>query len=195
MTPAASRFRRGAAAALLALLTLAGCGVQKSDVVEAGGAAPVTVNPTGSPRMLLFFVSRDGRLMPVARDLGFSRIIEDGSGAGARTEITHPPAYRIATDKVLGALIEGPDEKERAAGLTTQIDFHGARETHTQRQTGSDLRPELSLRLQVRVKDLDPIAVRQLVCTASYAEDLGQAAPVVISGTDGALPATRCETD
>ncbi|MEV7279647.1 hypothetical protein [Streptomyces sp. NPDC093111] len=191
MTPAASRPRRRAAAALLALLALAGCGIQKSDVVEAGAGAPVTVNPTGNPRMLLFFVGREGRLMPVARDLGFHRIVNDGSGV----DVARPPDYRVATDKLLGALIEGPDERERAAGLTTRIDFHGAGEPHTMRQTGPDGRPQLTVGLRVRVQDLDPIAVRQLICTASYAEELGRTAEVVLAGTDGPLPASRCETD
>ncbi|MEU6976358.1 MULTISPECIES: hypothetical protein [unclassified Streptomyces] len=190
MTPAASRFRRRAAAALLALLALAGCGIQKSDVVEAGAGAPVTVNPTGNPRMLLFFVGRDGRLMPVARDLGFHRVVDTGTG----TTITEPP-YRVTTDKVLGALIEGPDERERAAGITSRIAFHGAGEPHALRETGSDGRPRLTVRLTVRLQDLDPVAVRQLICTASYAEDLGRAVEVVVAGTDGPLPAARCETD
>lgn len=190
-----SRPLRRVAAALLALavLPLAGCGIQKSDVVEAGGAAPVTVIPTGSPRMLLFFVSRDGRLLPVARDLGFTEFREDENGAVTTHE--PGPGYRVATDKVLAALLEGPDDTERAAGLTSRISFHGAGDPHTMRRPGPDGRPELRIRLTVRVKDLDPVAVRQLVCTASYAEDLGRAAEVVVAGTDGALPGVRCETD
>ncbi|MFI8516829.1 hypothetical protein ACIGEZ_03190 [Streptomyces sp. NPDC085481] len=180
------RPRRGAAAALLALLSLAGCGIQKSDVVEAGAAAPVTVHPTSNPRLLLFFVGRDGRLMPVVRDIGFGPDSETRSGAFD---------YRVATDKVLGTLFDGPDDKERTAGLTTRIAFHGAGNPHTTKQPGADGRTELRVRLSVRVRDLDPIAVRQLVCTASYAEDLGSTAQVVVSGLDGALPATRCTTD
>lgn len=191
MSPAARRSPRRAAAALLALLPLAACGIQKSDVVEAGGAAPVIVHPTAGPRMLLFFVAQDGRMMPVARDLdlGIGRVI------GSPIESTDPPDQHVATDKVLSALIEGPDDWERAAGLTSRIAFHGAGEPHAQRQPGADGRPVLRVRLTVRVQDLDPIAVRQLVCTAVYAEDIGPAAQVVVSGMDGSLPATRCETD
>ncbi|MER8047843.1 hypothetical protein [Streptomyces sp. NPDC094032] len=191
MSRAASRARRCAAAALLALLPLAGCGIQKSDVVEAGAGAPVTVHPTGSPRMLLFFVARDGRLMPVARDLGFHRVVDGGNGS----PVTQPPPYKVSTDKVLYTLIGGPDERERAAGLTTRIDFHGGGEPHAVREPGPDQRPRLTVRLSVRVQDLDPVAVRQLICTTSYAEDLGRAAEVVVAGTDGPLPAARCETD
>ena len=189
MSPAASRYLRRAAAALLALLPLAACGIQKSDVVEAGGAAPVIVQPTAGPRMLLFFVAQDGRMMPVARDLGIGRVV------GSTIESTDPPDQHVATDKVLSALIEGPDDRERAAGLTSRIAFHGAGEPHAQRQPGADGGSALRVRLTVRVQDLDPIAVRQLVCTAVYAEDLDAAAQVVVSGMDGALPATRCETD
>ncbi|MEU6930709.1 hypothetical protein AB0A05_16330 [Streptomyces sp. NPDC046374] len=203
MTPAPdrprprSRFRRRVAAALpLVLLPLAGCGIQGSDVVEAGAGAPVTVHPTGNPRMLLFFVARDGRLMPVARDVGFGLPQGEADG-GPGAEISHPPGmnYRVATDKVLASLIEGPDERERTAGLTSSLTFHGSGEPHTQKTSGPDGRPELHVRLAVRVQDLDPVALRQLACTAAYAEELGSAAKVVVSGTDGALPGRRCETD
>ncbi|MFF0748600.1 hypothetical protein [Streptomyces sp. NPDC004267] len=193
------RARTALCAALLCLSPgLAACGIQGSDVVEAGGAAPVTVQPTTEPRLLLFFVARDGRLMPVARELGFG--LETGWGSGAVDGVggvvapTHPGrvGYRVPTEKVLASLLEGPDEKERAAGLTSRLALHGGGDPHVEPLTsGGD--SELRLRLAVRVRDLDPVAVQQLVCTTAFAAGRGSAAPVVIAGTDGSLPAASCD--
>ncbi|MFJ9811424.1 hypothetical protein ACIRTB_24690 [Streptomyces sp. NPDC101158] len=191
-------------AAVLSLLPLAACGIQKSDVVEAGGAATVAVYPTNGVKMVLFLVGPDGRLMPTVRDFGLSfgpdgdtgLVDREGHPQRLPTERAIVGGYRIATDKVLSTLLEGPDQRERAAGLTTRLALHGAFTPHTETRPGPDGGDTvLSLRLAVRVQDLDPVAVQQLVCTAAYAEELGQAAQVVVSGIDASLPATRCEAD
>ncbi|WP_370412522.1 hypothetical protein [Streptomyces fradiae] len=192
-------------AALLSLAclpVLAGCGIQGSDVVEAGGPAPVTVQPTASPRVVLFFTGKDGRLMMVLRSVGFLPGAESSADSGTGTAAGHAvdPTFpadgsdRIATDKVLTALLEGPAAEERAAGLTTRLSFHGRGEPHVTLPVPDGPR-QLNLRVGVRVRDLDPVAVQQLVCTAAYAEaeKYGTGIPVVVSGTDGALPATSCE--
>ncbi|MGW4163972.1 hypothetical protein [Streptomyces sp. NPDC004788] len=193
------RTRLGLYAAALGLLPgLAACGIQGSDVVEAGGAAPVTVQPTSEPRLLLFFVGKDGRLMPVARELHFAFGQEWGEGSGTDRTVTPTyPAeivvgYRVPTDKVLSTLLDGPEEKERAAGLTTRLILHGGGDPHVE-QPAKDGSVGLRLRLSVRVRDMDPVAVQQLVCTTAFAERWGSGAPVVISGTDGSLPATSCK--
>ncbi|MFJ9826319.1 hypothetical protein ACIRSU_18390 [Streptomyces sp. NPDC101160] len=196
--PASRRICRGlCVAALLALLPgLAACGIQGSDVVEAGGAAPVTVQPTSEPRLLLFFVGKDGRLMPVARELHFAFGQDWGEGSG--TDVTVMPShpvevvgYRVPTDKVLSTLLDGPEEKERAAGLTTRLTLHGGGDPHVE-PPAKDGSGGLRLRLSVRVRDMDPVAVQQLVCTTAFAERWGSGVPVVISGADGSLPATTC---
>ncbi|MER7520926.1 hypothetical protein [Streptomyces sp. NPDC126499] len=200
--PARRRALRRATAALLGLglLPLTACGIQGSDVVEAGGPAPVTVQPTSEPRMLLFFTDRDGRLMPVARDIGFHPGIgpdtEHVDGRTEPTDIAEPTevGYRIPTDKLLSALLEGPDEKERSAGITTRLTPHGAYAVHVTR-TKSAGEPVVLVRVGTRVQDLDPVAVRQLVCTAAYAEDATGAVPVAVRGIDGELAATRCLMD
>ncbi|MCX2179655.1 hypothetical protein KV205_03785 [Streptomyces sp. SKN60] len=186
-------------AALLSLAclpVLAGCGIQGSDVVEAGGPAPVTVQPTASPRVVLFFTGKDGRLMMVLRSVGFFPDPASSAGTGRGVDPTFPAdgSDRIAADKVLTALLEGPAAEERAAGLTTRLSFHGRGEPHLTLPVPNGPR-QLSLRVAVRVRDLDPVAVQQLVCTAAYAEGekFGTGIPVVVSGTDGALPATSCE--
>ncbi|MFB9555034.1 hypothetical protein [Streptomyces roseoviridis] len=193
--PAGRRSLRRAAAALLCLLPLAACGIQGSDVVEAGGPAPVTVHPTGEPRMLLFFADRDGRLMPVARDIGFhSGIGPDTEVTDGRIEPTHPDTevgYRAPVDTVLSTLLEGPEENERAAGLTTRLAPHGAYEAHALTVPRAD-GTTLQVRVRTRVKDLDPVALRQLVCTAAYAQDPTGAIPVAVRGIDGEVAAARC---
>lgn len=185
-------------AALLCLPVLAACGIQGSDVVEAGGPAPVTVEPTATPRVVLFFTGKDGRLMMVLRSVGFVPDPESAAGPGSGTGHAITPTFpvdgsdRVATDKVLSALLEGPAAEERAAGLTTRLSFHGRGQPHVTQPVPDGPR-ELRLRVAVRVRDLDPVAVQQLVCTAAYAEKFGTGIPVVVSGTDGALPATSCE--
>ncbi|MFF6774585.1 hypothetical protein ACFY8W_13595 [Streptomyces sp. NPDC012637] len=190
-----------AVAAALCLPALAACGIQGSDVVEAGGAATVAVQPTNGTKLLLYFVGADGRLMPVTRNLGLSvgpegetSLVDDH---GRVILPTHPAdgGYRIATDKVLATLLEGPDERERTAGLTTRVNLHGAGRPHAELQRGRDGRPVLTLRLAARVQDLDAVAHQQLVCTTAYAEGLGATVPVLVTGTDGPLPATRCEPE
>ncbi|MET9951664.1 hypothetical protein ABZ135_08955 [Streptomyces sp. NPDC006339] len=184
-------------AALLSLPSLAACGIQKSDVVEAGGPAPVTVHPTGGIRMLLFFVDRDGRLMPVARDLRPDIGIGPDTEEGAQgIEPTTPPEvdYRVPSDKLLSALLEGPEDKERAAGLTTRLTPHGSYQVQVTPSKNAGT-PVVLVRVATRVKDLDPVAVRQLVCTAAYAEDPTGAVPVGIRGLDGELAATGCRMD
>ncbi|MFI8964961.1 hypothetical protein ACIGO8_22925 [Streptomyces sp. NPDC053493] len=205
MTPA-PRTRRTLAALspLLLLSPLAACGIQKSDVVEAGGAATVAVQPTGGTKLLLFLVGPSGQVMPVTRDLGLAvgpngetSLIEGPGGVG-RVVPTHPTVdggYRVAPDKVLGLLLEGPDEQERAAGLTSRLALHGAGAPHIEAQRDPSGSPFLHLRLSARVQDVDPVAVQQLVCTAVFAEELGSGVPVVVAGTDGALPPTDCDSD
>ena len=186
---------------LLPLLLLTGCGIQKSDVVEAGGPATVTVHPTGDVRMLLFFVGPNGRLMPVSRDFGLA-VGPDGESsvidsAGRVIRPTHPAGggYRIAPAKVLATLLEGPETDERDAGLTTRLDLHGAGRPHVESEPAADGGSLLRLSLATRVHDLDPLAHQQLVCTTAFAEGLGNATPVLVSGTDDTLPPTRCEED
>ncbi|WP_406860719.1 hypothetical protein ABZO31_09775 [Streptomyces sp. HUAS MG47] len=165
---------------LLGLFALAGCGIQKSDIVEAGAGAPVTVQPAKGARLMPFFVAADGRLLPVVRDPGL------GSEADE---------YRVATDLALGILLKGPAELERAAGVTTRLTDHERTVVRAGQEVRSGGVRVIWVRLGAQVRDLDPVAVRQLVCTAAYAEEPEGELPVEISGIDGALPLTRCDMD
>ena len=185
--------RRAVVAALAGLLPLAACGIQGTDVVEAGGAATVLVAPNPESRMVLYFVGPDGRSMPVARDVGFGG-----------PEPTPDPTFEaddkslqresLVSAKVLSALLAGPNGAETAAGLTTALP-HGAGAPHVQEEaTGGTLgRRLLRVRAPFTVTGLPATAVRQLVCTTAYAEDRVGLVEVAVTGPDGALPPATCD--
>ncbi|MGW6390173.1 hypothetical protein ACWFR1_06615 [Streptomyces sp. NPDC055103] len=191
------RVAAAAVAALAGLLPLAACGIQGTDVVEAGGAATVLVAPNPEARMVLYFVGPDGRSMPVVRDVGFGDPEapfptgepegdhEDGDRAMSR--------LRDADDKVLAALLAGPNSTEAAAGLTTALPL-GAGIPRIKQEKAGGAQSRLQLRLQVPfdVTGLSAEAVRQLVCTVAYARDRVGLVEVAVTGPDGTLPAATC---
>ncbi|CAM5568762.1 hypothetical protein [Streptomyces narbonensis] len=204
---AAATGRRAAAVALAGLLPLvAACGIQGSDVVEAGGAPTVLVAPNPESRMMLYFVGPDGRSMPVARDVGFGSSDNPfgpdyvlGSGDGHETA---PPDKALlaergaAGDKALAALLAGPNDAETAAGLTTGLPSGLAAPHVTEdKPAGTEGRRLLRARAPFPVTGLSETAVRQLVCTTVYAQDRFGLAEVVLIGPDGALPAATCDDD
>ncbi|MFJ5707676.1 hypothetical protein [Streptomyces sp. NPDC093105] len=204
------RRRTGLIALLAAALpVLAGCGIQGSDVVEAGEAPTVDVQPVPEGRMLLYFLGPGGELMPVARDVGLSFVpvpetthpgsgetADPGSGETAdpdhpdRREIglTHPNVQGLATVKVLAALLSGPGGAELQAGLTTELPA-STEPIRVEPEDAGGIR----LRTRFLVQELSERAVAQLVCTAAYAVDRAGAREVTVTGPDGALPATACE--
>ncbi|MFF9064843.1 hypothetical protein ACF09E_05720 [Streptomyces sp. NPDC014891] len=207
--------RRGASAALLALLVptaVAGCGIQKTDVVEAGGAATVKAQPPPNERIVLYFVGPDGRSMPVARGLGVPGPADgspwEGSGTGSPTDLFGPD-YEIsrdelrrggaATDKILAMLVAGPRANEAAAGVTTALPTAGAgsptvlQDSTGDPATGTRTRRLVWVRTPFPVKKLSEAGVHQLVCTTAYAEDAAGLVDVSLSGPDGILPTARCD--
>ncbi|MDV5145330.1 hypothetical protein R1T08_14170 [Streptomyces sp. SBC-4] len=206
-TAAVTRRRAAAAAAALAgLLSLTACGIQGTDVVEAGGAPTVLVAPNPESRMLLYFVGPDGHSMPVARDVGFGgpettfaaddpgdgRVVHDEFGQGYEVDEAVLRRSRVS-NKVLAALIAGPNQAEAAAGLTTSLP-HGAGVPYilVEKSGGTLGRRLLRVRAPFKVADLPATAVRQLVCTTAYAEDRDGLVEVAVTGPDGALPPTTC---
>ncbi|MER5712044.1 hypothetical protein AB0B13_20195 [Streptomyces sp. NPDC042898] len=200
--------RRVAAAALAGLLSLTACGIQGTDVVEAGGAPTVLVAPNPESRMLLYFVGPDGRSVPVARDVVFGspeatfaadhpeddRVPYDGFGSGYDIDEKALSRWHAANDKVLAALLAGPNKAEAAAGLTTALP-QGPGVPHIQEEKvagGPQGRRLLRLRTPFEVTDLPPEAVRQLVCTTVYARDRLGLAEVTVTGPDGSLTPTTC---
>ncbi|MFJ8659138.1 hypothetical protein [Streptomyces sp. NPDC093795] len=200
--------RRPACAALAAgLLALAGCGIQKSDVVEAGGAATVVIAPIPEERMVLFFLGPDGLPMPVVREGGPTGPEPTPTpGAEADTRVPHDefgPGYEasagdlgvrgLLTDKILAALVSGPRPTEADVGITTALP-ESDRMPHVETLGAT---PEGSLLIRLRapfpVTGLSEAAVRQLVCTAAYAVHPAGLAEVSVSGQDGLLPTARCD--
>ncbi|WP_030210807.1 hypothetical protein [Streptomyces bikiniensis] len=218
------RRRTGAAPlsllSLLSLLALAGCGIQETDVVEAGGAATVVVQPVPEERMTLYFLGPGGGTMPMARDVGphapspfpsrtrpadgagDDRMPYEGFGPGYEVSTGTPVHGRVPTDKVLAALLAGPTDEERATGATTALPGAGGWTPRVEPdpagtgRAGTDPAgsvPALRLRTPFPVRDLPEAAVRQLVCTAAHAEHPAGRSEVTLTGPDGSLPAARCD--
>jgi hypothetical protein len=160
--------------AAVAAVSLTGCGVRQSDVIEAGGPATVTVFPAEGQRTLLFFVSPEGRLTPESRGI-----------PGRDKEHTGP----VPGEKALAALLAGPSAEARAAGLHTELP--GATEFGF---VGVKVGPDQVLvSVSFAVRGLGKTAVRQLVCTAAYVEGGDGSAEVIIAGGDGRLPPAHCD--
>ncbi|MGW3244870.1 hypothetical protein [Streptomyces sp. NPDC001070] len=163
--PVATAVCAAAAAALLA-----GCGVPESGVVEAGGPATTIVYPDTANRLLLFFLSPEGRPTPVLRDTG---VYDE-----------HAPP--VQTAKLLSALLQGPRPDESAAGLTTGLPVSGG-PVDVASSLGT-----VRVTLPFPVRDLKDGAVSQLICTTAYAEARNGDAEVTLTGRDGTLPPARC---
>ncbi|MFF8843995.1 hypothetical protein ACF08N_14940 [Streptomyces sp. NPDC015127] len=169
---------RAALAGLAAAALLTACGIQESDVIEAGGPATIDVLPAREVRMLLFFYSPDGVLMPVSRYTG------DPFGDSA-VERTRP-----STDKTVAALLGGPNAEEAGYGLRSDVSLPPA-----------GLAPKVEpgpgtvvVTIAAPVRDLSRPARRQLVCTIAYAEDADGQTQVTLRGVDGTLDPARCDT-
>lgn len=161
---------------LAAAASLTACGIQESDVIEAGRPAAIDVLPAREVRMLLFFYSPEGTLMPVSRYTGAAF----GDDA---VERTRPP-----TAKTLAALLYGPNAEEAGYGLRSAV---------TLPASGSEPKVEpgrgtVVVTMAARVRDLTGPARRQLVCTIAYAEDADGQTEVTLRGVDGTLDPARC---
>ncbi|MFK4264514.1 hypothetical protein [Streptomyces milbemycinicus] len=167
-----SRLGRLGLAAVAAVL-LTGCGVRQSDVIEAGAPATVTVFPDAEQRQILFFVSSEGRLTPVA-----GGVFVDREGEYDR---------KVPGQTALMMLLAGPSAQARAAGLHTELPRAAG---HIGMKSGTD---QVSVRVPVAVRGLGKTAVRQLVCTAAHAEGGDGTAEVTVAGDDGRLPAMHCD--
>ncbi|MDQ0795635.1 hypothetical protein [Streptomyces sp. B1I3] len=183
------------AAVLAALLPLAACGIQETDVIGTSGPAAIDVLPARQDRMLLFFLSPDGALVPVPRTVG------DGAAAGFGGEYTigtggsgsvdpADPDARQPTGKTLAALAAGPQEAERRAGLRNDPSLSAV--AARIRVSGGGGTADVVV--PGPIAGLTGPARRQLVCTVAYAEDADGRVTVRLRGTDGAPAPERCDT-
>ncbi|MET7365930.1 hypothetical protein ABZS61_08865 [Streptomyces sp. NPDC005566] len=177
------RERLRTAALLAACLPLAACGIQETDVIAAGGAATIDVLPARQVRMLLFF-SHDSVLIPVPRTVGESDFTGDESGQDSNGEDARPP-----TEKTIAALLVGPNEAEKRAGMVNEASLPAP---------GTPARPKViedgvDVTIEAPLDGLTPPAERQLVCTVAFAESTDGTVIVTLRGTDGARTPARCD--
>lgn len=190
MRRARTRLRTAAFAVSAAVALLGGCGIQATDVVEAGGPASFQAFYDREHDMLLFFRSPDGGLSAVIRtpDSSTGDIPGyDGSDSGERS--TDDTADPLATEKVVQALLAGPRKEDRAAGLDTSLPAA---------RPGAGVEVETSpggrvtARLPLALKGLDSTALRQLTCTIAYSQDDDGQVVVELTGRDGAARSGTC---
>ncbi|GAA3523864.1 hypothetical protein GCM10022222_02620 [Amycolatopsis ultiminotia] len=164
--------RAGCALAVVALLA-AGCGVRPSGVIqglEAPSGPPVpsagghgTGAPSSPPAAVsLYFVS-GGSVVPVTR-----------------------PEVATAPAGLLTLLAGGPDESERANGLTTEVPRTIAPATVTTSGT------TVEAMLGTDVTALSPTAVNQIVCTLLAANSLADAGTALLRSGGHSLHAHSC---
>jgi hypothetical protein len=151
--------RVAAVAAVLLAVGASGCGVQPTGVIDAGEPAEGVL--IGSP---VYFV-RDGRLASTIQP-GLAR----GDLAGA-----------------LAAVAAGPDDAQRAAGLTSELPPAMGQPSVARSRDG------LALRIAISPLNLSSLALAQLACTVSAA--LGKrvaGSGVLIAGGGDSVVAPPC---
>ncbi|MFE9627731.1 hypothetical protein [Streptomyces sp. NPDC006527] len=179
--------RTGAVAVASGMLLLGGCGIQETDVIEAGGPASVQAPVDRDYEMLLFFHSREGGITPVIRST--ASMIEYGPEGG----MVDGQAVPVPTEKVILALLSGPAEQDREAGLTTSLPpAPPAGALQVEVSPGSE---KVTTDLPIAVDGLNRTALRQLVCTIAYSHDADGRITVRLIGTDGMSTSGTCDLD
>ncbi|NEB37743.1 hypothetical protein [Streptomyces sp. SID14515] len=181
--------RAGGLAALLVLAggPLVGCGIQQTDVIEAGRPVVADLLPPREGRVLLFFFSPDEELLPVPRivEEPWQKASAGAAGSAATDEGTGESSPLAAVT----ALLAGPDKAERRAGLRNAPTLPRAA-TAADRVVVDGSTVEVELRLPVT--RLAAPARDQLVCTAAYAAHTKGAVSVSLVGQDGRLAPADC---
>ncbi|MGC9538316.1 hypothetical protein [Streptomyces sp. UG1] len=165
-------------------------GADQEAVIEAGGPASFQAFLNRDLDMLLFFRSPGGGLSPVIRttepEAGFGdEYTESGSGAGNSAAAAGP----VATEKVVMALLNGPREQDRAAGLSTALPAAlPGRTVEVESVPGG----RVTARLPLALEGLGSTALRQLTCTIAYSRDAEGQVEVELTGLDGASRSGTC---
>jgi len=174
----------GVAVPAAAALLLGGCGIQETDVIEAGGPASVQAFVNPGYDALLFFRAPDGALSPV------SRSVTESSGFGAGYEEPDGPTEPVSTEQAIAALLSGPGPAERSAGLGTSLPRVPAGGVGVELSDA-----EVTVRLPLALGGLDATALRQLICTAAYSRDRDGRTAVRMAGKDGVTASGTCGLD
>lgn len=180
--------RRTRVAALVvaaAVPLLGGCGIQETDPIEAGGPATVEAFYNRDDEMMLFFRTPEGGLNPVLRTAGPSAgfggdYVEPGSDT-----TPGPPS----TEKTVLALLAGPRQEDRAAGLTTALPPARPGTTVTVETAPGGT---VTTNLPFPLNGLNAIALRQLTCTIAYSRAADGKVVVRLRGQDGASSSDTC---
>ncbi|MDQ0934305.1 hypothetical protein [Streptomyces turgidiscabies] len=187
------RRRMPVAAAALAVAAplLGGCGIQPTDVIEAGGPPSFQAFLNRDYDMLLFFRSPDGGVVPVIRTTSPSYSFGDGytePGSGQNLADLTGPAR---TERVVQELLAGPGTRDRTAGLSTALPALPARPVGT-----AEVDPfsagRVTARLPLALERLNSTALRQLTCTIAYSTAADGRAVVQLTGQDGTSRTATC---
>ncbi|MFD9353520.1 GerMN domain-containing protein [Streptomyces sp. NPDC060031] len=157
-----------AAAAALAGVLLAGCGIKSTGVIDSGDAAQVQV-PGAASGPVLYFVSADGdRLVP------------------------YPLLAGVDSSQLVKALLVGPSSTARESGITTALPSPGDLNPDALVIEYSPT-DGVTVRLPFAVGRLSELARRQVVCTLAFAIVPGTVSPVTVTGTDTSLGPAQCD--
>ncbi|WP_171168951.1 GerMN domain-containing protein [Streptomyces sp. I05A-00742] len=165
------RARRGLAAVLL-LGTLAGCGIEPTEVIEFGQPATGVKRPGGPGwQARLYFAA-----------------VSDVIG------VPRPADGPVGAEDAVRLLLDGPNEAEGIRGLYSEVPRKPGPGTDVVVTTGQG---RVDIRLPVDVTGLTRIARNQLVCTAAHNEVPG-AVPwnrvkVTLSGGGKKLNGLECD--
>lgn len=182
-----TRGRAVAAVALAVAATaplLGGCGIQETDVIEAGGPASFQAFLDRDHDMLLFFRSPDGGLSTVIRTTQ-----PPGAEFASGDQNPDDPTGPVPTEKVVLALLAGPREDDRAAGLTTALPTIRPGGTVKVEPSSNG---RVTTHLPLALKPLDKTALRQLTCTIAYSRDVDGQVVVELRGQDGTSRSGTC---
>ncbi|MBT2418497.1 hypothetical protein J7F01_19915 [Streptomyces sp. ISL-22] len=179
-----------AAAVTAAAPLLGACGIQETDVIEAGGPASFQAFLNRDHDMLLFFRSPDGGLSPVIRttepSAGFGdEYVEPGSADQNGADTAGP----VPTEKAVLALLAGPREEDRAAGLSTSLPATRPGGTVEVEPPSNG---KVTTRLPLALEDLNSTALHQLTCTIAYSHDADGQVVVELTDQDGTSRTGTC---
>ncbi|MFI1223797.1 MULTISPECIES: hypothetical protein [unclassified Streptomyces] len=183
--------RRAAALAAAAVVPLlGGCGIQETDVIEAGGPATVEAFFNRNDDMILFFRAPTGGLNPVIRSARPSPGFGEGyDEVGSEDRKSGDQAGPVSTEQAVLALLGGTAKEDRAVGLSTALPAArpGAAVELAVAPDGT-----VTLRLPFALKPLEPTALRQLTCTVAYSQEADGQVVVELEGEDGASSSDTC---
>lgn len=168
---------------------LGGCGIQETDPIEAGGPASVQAFFDGESEMLLFFLSPDGGVTPVIRDAGTTTVYSDGDRLVTTTTQDQEAARPVTTEQAVTVLLAGPQDEDRAAGLSTALPPAHPKGTVKVERTSPG---RVTTRVPLALAELDNTGLRQLTCTIAYSQDADGQVVVELKGQDGTSSSGTC---